>query len=565
MNKLDLYGNEIVLSNKKVVQILHKLSESPNCQIYKTKSDTIIKFIPLTSQSQIAYLNRELKAYVLAGPHPHILSLLDYKIDQPREWSALHFEYLPEGDLNYKLATGTISSDFVKQVGLQLCEALELIHSKGIYHLDIRPENVLVEGKNVKLADFGSAVRDELLTGTCETLANFVQKHTNELFRAPELLDVYSGYKVGPHTDVWQLGCLLYKLLYSELPFPRNTNNQAKGLYTQKDSEGVWNLLFSRVFVVEPQNRATVAEVKSILLEDSEESPQGVSKQLFETRGFSVPDAPRESPREAIFVPSFKASPTKQNFFGKMFNFSTKKNIKKATSETQNPPESNCIDNLIHKAQQKPYKIVKYYQCMHERPVEKTAVALKVLLVEYKYLSSGVLYVERGAEELISSVYSTWHGAKLDSDQGLYFAGLVKKLCEITAFKLKVHTKTCSKGNWSDAQVEGIKTIKSLLTYWRKLIILMKGLLLEEVFSLQQIRLAIAKQLLEEVHSLSQLLVEPVNYNAEVKALTLMTYKQYYDKTLVLLEQLRLAFAELPHFPKSLPEIISKSKTLSVN
>jgi serine/threonine protein kinase len=95
----------------------------------------------------------------------------------------------------------------------QVCEALELVHSSGILHRDIKPDNIIVcEDRRVVLIDFGAAR---------EFAARATQRHTVILTPGYAPLEQYSelGHR-GPFTDIYSLAATLYHLLTGEVPVP---------------------------------------------------------------------------------------------------------------------------------------------------------------------------------------------------------------------------------------------------------------------------------------------------------------------------------------------------------
>jgi formylglycine-generating enzyme required for sulfatase activity/tRNA A-37 threonylcarbamoyl transferase component Bud32 len=102
----------------------------------------------------------------------------------------------------------------VRELMEQLVNALEAVHRNEIYHLDIKPENVMVRAENdsAVLVDFGAA-RQVGFTSSAS------QPHTWE-YAPLEIIVGASSDQIGAHSDVFELGMMLHELLTGELPPP---------------------------------------------------------------------------------------------------------------------------------------------------------------------------------------------------------------------------------------------------------------------------------------------------------------------------------------------------------
>jgi serine/threonine protein kinase len=105
----------------------------------------------------------------------------------------------------------------VKDVMLQLCEALAYIHGHGLIHRDLKPSNVMVdEDRVVRLMDFGLAkyiADDAAVTADGRLVGTF-------RYMAPEQI---LGEKLDTRTDLYSLGVILYELLCGRPPFEAKT------------------------------------------------------------------------------------------------------------------------------------------------------------------------------------------------------------------------------------------------------------------------------------------------------------------------------------------------------
>ena len=115
-------------------------------------------------------------------------------------------DFASDGDLFRRMKHGdAIKLEEQKSIAKQLLLAVEYLHDNGIMHRDIKAENILMDGKNIWLSDFGSAVKADRATTPVGTPA----------YTAP---DFYSGlYRKS--ADMWSVGVVLHLLLKGHLPF----------------------------------------------------------------------------------------------------------------------------------------------------------------------------------------------------------------------------------------------------------------------------------------------------------------------------------------------------------
>ena len=167
------------------------------------------------SADQVSSL-REIQAIKRLSPHPNIVKLDEVLFDPPSGRLALVFE-LMEGNL-YELMKDRgdnelFSKEQVKSFMRQVFTALAHMHGKGVFHRDVKPENILVDksGRRLKLADFGSC---RGINGT----PPFTEYISTRWYRQPECLLTCGMY--GPEMDVWGAGCILFELttLYPLFP-----------------------------------------------------------------------------------------------------------------------------------------------------------------------------------------------------------------------------------------------------------------------------------------------------------------------------------------------------------
>ncbi len=148
--------------------------------------------------------------------HPNIVSIFDRGESEDGTYY-IAMEYLPGGTLkNRILKRGALPPHTATAVALQMAEALRAAHERDVIHRDIKPHNILITGLgDVKVTDFGiaRAAASSSMTRTGHILgtAHYI---------SPEQA---MGEPVGPASDLYSLGVVLYEMLTGELPFDADT------------------------------------------------------------------------------------------------------------------------------------------------------------------------------------------------------------------------------------------------------------------------------------------------------------------------------------------------------
>src|SRR5215218_7145412 len=157
--------------------------------------------------------------------HPNVVPIYAAGEEDGVAWIAMRF--VSGSDLQLRIArTGRL--ELGRAVGLvaQVGNGLDAIHAAGLVHRDVKPANVLLSGEpgseHAYITDFGVARNVATQSGLTQT-GRFVGTLD---YVAPEQI---SGAPIDARVDVYALGCLLFKLLTGEVPFPRE--GEAARLY----------------------------------------------------------------------------------------------------------------------------------------------------------------------------------------------------------------------------------------------------------------------------------------------------------------------------------------------
>ena len=150
------------------------------------------------------------EAKILASlDHPHIVPIFDYV--EHGGLCVLVMELLPGGTVRQRQGQG-LGPKAACAIALAACAALDYAHQRGVLHRDVKPDNLLfTSGGLLKVTDFGIArvVGDVAVTQVGEMLGT-------PLYMAPEQC---LNQPLGPATDVYATGLMLYELLAGHHPF----------------------------------------------------------------------------------------------------------------------------------------------------------------------------------------------------------------------------------------------------------------------------------------------------------------------------------------------------------
>ncbi|CAD8118154.1 unnamed protein product [Paramecium sonneborni] len=196
--------------------------------------------------------------------HQNIIQEIELFINEKYCSACLVMEYCPYPTLEQiLLERGILREDETRQIIKQLLNAISHIHSKGISHRDIKPDNILVniDGEcELKLLDFGVSRRFLQKYQHIEMLT----KTGNIYYCAPE---IYHQANYSKEVDIWSVGVIMFQCMTGELPLYANSiSDQIELLKSpelwnfknkvKEESLSAQNLLF-RLLQADPKKRIT--------------------------------------------------------------------------------------------------------------------------------------------------------------------------------------------------------------------------------------------------------------------------------------------------------------------
>lgn len=181
-----------------------------------------LKILPaefVSNQDRMHRFTREAKA-ASAISHPNVAHI--YEIGEENNIHFIAMEYVEGETLTTRMQRSPLGMDEVLQLAIQIADALQEAHGKGIIHRDIKPANIILTPRGkAKLVDFGLAKiyqQEESIASRVSTTSQTemgVAMGTLPYMSPEQLL----GRSIDQRTDLFSVGVLLYELLTQKLPF----------------------------------------------------------------------------------------------------------------------------------------------------------------------------------------------------------------------------------------------------------------------------------------------------------------------------------------------------------
>jgi two-component system, LytTR family, response regulator len=274
-------------------RVVSRLGEGGMGAVYLADDMTLgrrvaLKVLPANVAAEPDRMHRFVQEAKLASAltHPNVAYI--YEIGDDDGLRFLAMEYVGGEPLSLRLGRGSLPFSELLSVAIQVADALDDAHSKGIVHRDIKPSNLMLTPRgHVKVLDFGLAKLEAPTSGhETQVMTSAGVVMGTVAYMSPEQA---LGRDMDHRTDLFSLGVVLYEMATARLPFPGTTPSETMARILSAQPEAIARFNYD---VPEGLDRV----VRKCLEKDRERRYQSARELLVDLKNLERDSSSRQVP-----------------------------------------------------------------------------------------------------------------------------------------------------------------------------------------------------------------------------------------------------------------------------